>query len=42
VPLFGLGLWHYRSIGKFLLALPVGIAMTIGLIANILRGFVVD
>lgn len=42
VPLFGLGLWHYRSIGKFLLALPVGITMTIGLIANILRGFVAD
>jgi hypothetical protein len=42
VPLFGLGLWHYRSIGKFLLALPVGIAMTIGLIANILRGFLAE
>ncbi len=42
IPLFGLGLWHYRSISKFLLALPVGITMTIGLIANILKGFVAD
>ena len=42
IPLFGLGLGHYRSISKFLLALPVGITMTIGLIANILKGFVAD
>lgn len=40
VPLFALGVLHYRSLRRFLMALPVGIAMTLGLIVSILRDVV--
>jgi glycosyltransferase involved in cell wall biosynthesis len=31
-PLLGLGVWHYRSVKRFLRALPVGIVMIVGLL----------
>jgi len=40
VPLFALGVLHYRSLRRFLMALPVGIAMVLGLVVSILRGVV--
>lgn len=39
-PLFALGVLHYRSLRRFLMALPVGIAMMLGLVVSLLRDVV--
>ncbi len=36
-PLIGVGVWHYRSVKRFLRALPVGIVMILGLLGIGLR-----
>lgn len=37
-PLVIVGVWHYRSVRKFLYAFPVGLAMALGLIISVAKG----